>query len=160
MGGVYNLVLKVSKIMVTIAGAALTVMMLLTVADVLGRVAGHPVLGTYEIVGLLGVVAIAFAIPYASWKRQHVYLEILLEKISPQRKNVLNISSRIACIILFLLIGINLFHVGTEFSTAREVSMTLSIPLSPFAYGAGICCFFECVIFVCDIVKICEGKYE
>ena len=40
----------VSKLLNIIAGIAVTVMMLLTVADVLLRAGGHPIIGTYEIV--------------------------------------------------------------------------------------------------------------
>jgi hypothetical protein len=40
------------------------------------------------------------------------------------------------------------------------VSITRNIPFYPVAYAAGVCCFVECIVFVCEIVKIMEGKYE
>ena len=43
----------ISKLLNIIAGIAVTVMMLLTVADVLLRAGGHPIIGTYEIVALI-----------------------------------------------------------------------------------------------------------
>ncbi len=155
-----GLVLKVSKVLSYVAGLALTVMMCLTVADVLGRAGGHPILGTYEVVGLLCVVAIGFAIPLTSWKRRHVYMEFLIERTGRKGKNVLNIATRILCTVLFMLMGINLFQVAAEFATAREVTMALRVPLYPVAYMAGICCFVQAVVLVCDIIRICEGKYE
>ena len=160
MERVFNLVVKICKVLNAVAGVALTAMMCLTVADVVGRAGGHPVLGTYEIVGLLGVVTIGFAIPYTSWKRRHVYMEFLIEKLPQQRRDILNVSTRVLCILLFILIGINLFQVGAEFRAAGEVSITRNIPFYPVAYAAGVCCFVECIVFVCEIVKIMEGKYE
>jgi len=43
---------------------------------------------------------------------------------------------------------------------AKEVSMTLEIPFYPVAYGVGICCFVQCLVMFCDIVKISGGAYE
>jgi TRAP-type C4-dicarboxylate transport system permease small subunit len=156
----FDLVLRISKILSVVAGIALTVMMCLTVADVLGRTAGYPILGTYEVVSLFCIIAIGFAIPLTSFKRRHVYMEFLVERIGRKARNSVNIGTRVVIFILFGLAGTNLFHMGAEFATAREVSMALRIPLYPFAYGAGVCCFVQAVVCLCDIVKIWEGKYE
>lgn len=160
MENAVNLVLKVSKVLSGIAAAALALMMCLTVADVIGRAGGHPILGTYEVVSLICIVAIGFAIPMTSFKRRHVYMEFLIERLGPKAKNCLNTGTRILSFVLFVLAGTNLFHMGSEFASSREVSMALKIPFYPFAYGAGVCCFVQAVVCICDIVKIWEGKYE
>lgn len=54
---------KLSKIMNVIAGTALTLIMLLTVADVALRYLGMPIVGTFEIVGLGGAIVVGFGIP-------------------------------------------------------------------------------------------------
>ena len=160
MGRAIDLVLSFSKVLSGVAGVALTVMMCLTVADVLGRAGGHPILGTNEVVSLFCIIAIGFAIPLTSFKRRHVYMEFLVERIGGRAKDYINTGTRVIVFILFGLAGTNLFHMGAEFATAREVSMALQIPLYPFAYGAGVCCFVQTVVCLCDIVRIWEGKYE
>ena len=50
MGNAFNVLKFVSKVLNSIAGIAVTVMMLMTVADVLLRAGGHPIIGTFEIV--------------------------------------------------------------------------------------------------------------
>jgi TRAP-type transport system small permease protein len=155
-----NFVLGVSKILSGIAAFALAAMMCLTVADVIGRAAGHPILGTYEVVSIICVIAVGFAIPLASFKRRHVYMEFLIERLGPRTKNYFNSGTRILSFALFVLAGSNLFHMGSEFAASREVSMALKIPFYPFAYGAGICCFVQAAVCLCDIVRIWEGKYE
>ena len=52
----------ISKVLNFIAGGAVTFMMLLTVADVLLRAGGHPIIGTFEIVALLLALVIGFGI--------------------------------------------------------------------------------------------------
>ena len=60
----FDIFLKgVNKILNVIGGTALTVMMLLTVSDVIMRSLGHPILGAYELVSMLLAVVIGFTIP-------------------------------------------------------------------------------------------------
>ena len=156
-----NTFLKVvTKILNYIGSAALTFMMLLTVADVIMRAFGHPIIGTYEIVALSLALVVGFTIPKVSYERGHVYMEILLERLPRRKRDMLNVSTRILCFFLFLVIGYNLFGAGNEFRMSGEVSPTIQLPFYPVAYGVGICCFIECLVFVNDIVKIWRGQYE
>ena len=148
------------KILNLIGGVALSVMMFLTVADVFMRSAGYPILGTYEIVSLLLAVVIGFTIPVVSLDKGHVYMEILLDKLSGKSSAVIITFTRVLCIILFFIIGYNLFRVGNEFHASGEVSSTLKIPFFPMAYGVGICCFIECLVFVSDIIRVWRGQHE
>lgn len=160
MDRVFSLLVRVADILNKIAGAALTLMMFLTVADVLMRAGGRPILGTYEIVGLLLALVIGFGIPRVSLDRGHVYMEFLLERLPRRNKDIMNVFTRLLCIFLFLLIGYNLFSIGNEFHASGEVSPTLKLPFFPVAYAVGVCCFLECLVFVFDIWKIWRGQYE
>jgi TRAP-type C4-dicarboxylate transport system permease small subunit len=160
MDRVFSLLVRVADILNKIAGAALTLMMFLTVADVLMRAGGRPILGTYEIVGLLLALVIGFGIPRVSLDRGHVYMEFLLERLPRRNKDIMNVFTRLLCIFLFLLIGYNLFSIGNEFHASGEVSPTLKLPFFPVAYAVGVCCFLECLVFVSDIWKIWRGQYE
>lgn len=160
MEKVLGMILGLSKILNDVAGAALTFMMSITVADVFLRAGGHPIIGTYEIVALSGAIVIGFAIPLTSWNKGHVYMEFLLDRLSAQNKNILNTLTRVLCIILFVVIAVKLFQMGSEFRASGEVSPTIKIPIYPVVYAVGLCCVIECVVFVCDIVKIWDGKYE
>ena len=160
MDHVFNLLKFVSKVLNSIAGIAVTFMMLLTVADVLLRAGGHPIIGTFEIVALLLGLVIGFGIPQVSLDRGHVYMEFLLEKLSKRGRNVMNTFTRVLCLILFAFIGYNLFNVGARFHASGEVSPTIQIPFYPVAYGVAVCCLLECCVFFFDIIKIWKGEYE
>jgi TRAP-type C4-dicarboxylate transport system permease small subunit len=160
MAGQFKILRFVSKLLNIIAGIAVTVMMLLTVADVLLRAGGHPIIGTYEIVALLLALVIGFGIPQVSLDRGHVYMDFLLEKLSKRGKKVMNTITRLFCIILFLPLGYNLFNVGARFHASGEVSATIKIPFYPVAYGVAVCCLLECCVFIFDIVRIWRGEYE
>jgi len=75
-------------------------------------------------------------------------------------RNLFTIATRCTVILLFLLIGWNLFVYGWDLQKSGEVSLTLQMPFYPVAYGVGICCFIQCLVMVCEIVKISRGKYD
>jgi TRAP-type C4-dicarboxylate transport system permease small subunit len=149
-----------SKGLNIIAGIALTFMMCLTVADVLLRAAGRPIIGTYEVVALSLAVVIGFGIPKVSLDRGHVYMEFLLDKLGPRGKDIMNTFTRVLVLILFIFIGYNLFNVGAEFRASGEVSPTIKLPFYPVAYAVGVCCFLECLVFITEIVTIWGGQHE
>jgi TRAP-type C4-dicarboxylate transport system permease small subunit len=151
---------KATRVLNVIGGAALTFMMLLTTADVLMRAGGRPIIGTYEIVALCLALVIGFTMPGVSLDRKHVYMEFLVDKLSPTRKAMLNTLTRLMAILLFVLIGYNLFTIANEFHISGEVSPTIQIPFYPVAYGVGVCCFIQCLVFVFHIVEIWRGRYE
>jgi TRAP-type C4-dicarboxylate transport system permease small subunit len=160
METLFGILQRVAKILNYIGGAALTFMMFLTVADVLLRAGGHPILGTYELVSLTLAIVIGFTIPKVSLDRGHVYMEILLEKLSKRDKAIMNTFTRILAAFLFAIIGYNLILIGIEYHVSGEVSSTLKLPFFPISYFVGICCFIECFVFIFDIVKIWRGQYE
>jgi TRAP-type C4-dicarboxylate transport system permease small subunit len=151
---------RISKILSLIAGIALTFMMFLTVADVLLRAGGHPIVGTYEIVALTLALVIGFGIPQVSMDRGHVYMEFLLQKLSGRGRNVLNILTRLLCLGLFVFIGYNLLNVGAVYKASGEVTSTIKLPFYPVAYGVAVCCFLEGIVFLFDIYRIWKGQYE
>jgi len=98
---------KVSRFLNRIAGMSLTLLMVLTVADVLLRailslgrwllgqgvllplgniIVGHvrPIVGTYELVALLGAVVIGFSVPLTSWLRGHIYVDFFIFRFPPR----------------------------------------------------------------------------
>lgn len=161
MGSLLGSVLKtVTKILDLIGGAALTFMMLLTVADVLMRAGGHPLIGTFEVVAMSLALVIGFTIPKVSFDRGHVRVDIVIENVPRPIRNALNLFTRLICLAFFLIISYNLFGVASELRASGEVSPTIQLPSYPFAYGVAVCCFIECLVFVLDIIKIVRGEYE
>ena len=160
MAGPFDILRFVSKLLNIIAGIAVTFMMFLTVTDVLLRAGGHPIIGTFEIVALSLALVIGFGIPQVSLDRGHVYMDILLDKLSKRGKNVMNTITRLLCIIFFLPLGYNLFNVGARFHASGEVTATIKIPFYPVAYGIAVCCLLECCVLIFDIVRVWRGQYE
>ena len=160
MDKTFGLLKFLCKVLNVIAGTALTIMMFLTVIDVVLRAASRPFVGTFEIVSLLMGIVVSFGIPQVSLDRGHVYMEFLIEKFSKRNKNWMNTLTRIFCLFLFVCIGYNMIKIGARFHASGEVSPTIKIPFYPLAYCVAVCCFLECCVFISDIVRIWRGEYE
>jgi len=160
MGGFQGFVLRLSNWMHVIAGIALTFIMLLTVCDVVMRLFGHPIVGTFELVGLGGAIIIGFGIPITSWNRGHIFVDFLINSFPKGVRDGFNVVTRLVSIGLFILVGWNLFILGRDLIRSGEVTTTLLLPFYPVAYGLGVCCFIQCLVLICDLVKIGGGQYE
>ncbi len=151
---------KLTKLMEVVAGAALTLIIMLTTADVILRAFGHPILGTYEIVAILGGVVIGFVTPITSWRRGHVFVDFMTVKLGRKGKNRIDVVTRVVAIALFLLIGTSIMRIAGGFREAEEVSATIQLPLYPIAYAVGVSLYVLSVVVFCDILKIKRGAYE
>ena len=160
MEGFLKTIKGISRFLNVIAGISLTFLMLLTIADVVLRSFKRPVPGTYEVVALAGAVVIGFSMPLTSWLRGHIFVDFFILKFSQNVRNIFNIATRCVVIMLFFLIGWNLIKYAMDLQKSGEVSLTLQMPFYPVAYGVGVCCFVQCLVLVCDIMKIFGGKYD
>jgi TRAP-type C4-dicarboxylate transport system permease small subunit len=160
MEGFLSKVKDISRFLNLIAGISLSFLMFLTIFDVILRFFRKPIVGTYELVAFAGAVVIGFSVPLTSWVRGHVYVDFLILKFSQKTRNILHIITRCLVIWLFLMIGWNLIKYGMDLHKSGEVSLTLQVPFYPVAYGLAICCFIQCLVIFCDILKILEGEYE
>lgn len=160
MKGFLSRVYGLSRFLNVIAGISLTFLMLLTVMDIILRTLKRPIVGTYELVAFSGAVVIGFALPLTSWMRGHIYVDFFTQKFQKPVRNIFNIATRALVIVLFFLIGWNLMKFGMDLQKSGEVSLTLQMPFYPVAYGVGVCCFVQCLVMICDILKIVGGEYE
>jgi TRAP-type C4-dicarboxylate transport system permease small subunit len=150
----------VSSFMNGIAAVALSFVIALTTLDVILRIFKHPILGTFEMVAFTGAVTFGFAVPMTSWHRAHIYVDFLVQKLPQERRNVVNIFTRLAAIGLFAIASFNLFKHGIYLYQTGEYSPTLQIPFYPFMMGLGVAFVLECLVLIADIFKIVRGEYE
>jgi len=137
-----------------LAGVVLFFMLMLTVADVVLRMFGTAILGTYELVAVSGAIVVGFAVPQTTWGKGHVAVDFLIEDRSPAVKNAFFITTRIMGIILFALLSFFLYRKGIHLYKTGEVSLTLHIPYFPASFGLAFCFFIECFALISDIFKI------
>ncbi len=151
---------KISGWMNNLAGFVLFFMMMLTVVDVIMRIFGTAIMGTYELVAVAGAIVIGFAVPETSLEKAHVYVDFLIEGRSDAVRMSFLVATRILGIALFALLSYRLLLKGIHLYKTGEVSLTLHIPYYPAAFGLAFCFFIQCFALISDILKICTVENE
>lgn len=123
-----------------VAGAAVIAMMVLTCLDVGLRFFRRPIPGTYEVVGMLGAVFVAFSLAETSLKRGHIAVDFLVRKLSPTWQAAIDALNAAVCACLFSLISWQSLRYAHDLRTSGEVSMTLQLPLYPFVHAIALGC--------------------
>lgn len=138
----------------TLAGVVLFLMMMLTVVDVIMRIFGKPITGTYELVAMAGAVVVAFAIPQASWDNAHIYVDFLLENRSATTKKIFLFFAKLVGVILFSLLAWYLLLKAHHLHGSGDVSLTLHMPYYPVAYGLAFCGFVEAAVLLLQLLTV------
>jgi TRAP-type C4-dicarboxylate transport system permease small subunit len=147
----------ISNTLNVMGAVLLTLMMLLTVVDVVLRYIGRPLTGTFELMSFAGALVTGFALAQTSLDRAHVNVDILTEAISGTAKVALEVFNRLLGIGIFALLAWSLFDKGNDLYKTGEVSLTLHVPYYPVAYGLSFCCAVECLVLVSAIHEVVRG---
>jgi len=137
-----------------LAGIVLFFMMMLTVADVVLRLFGAAIVGTYELVAISGAIVVGFAVPQTSWENGHVCVDFLIENRSEAVRKTVFFITRLLGICLFALLAYYLFLKAVHLQKTGEVSLTLHIPFYPAAFGLSFCFLVECFTLIASTSKI------
>jgi TRAP-type C4-dicarboxylate transport system permease small subunit len=133
--------------------AAVIAMVLLSTADVIMRLFGKPIPGTYELVGFLGTLVVSFALAFTSMEKGHIAVEILVEKL-PQRAQLgIEAFCNLIGLLLFGVIAYQAVLYALDMKKSGEVSLTLQMPPYPFILGIAAGCALLCLLLVADLIK-------
>ncbi len=116
-----------------IGAGVIAVMMLLVVADVVGRrVFNRPVPGTLELVQYLFIIVVFFAIVYCELLRRHIIVDVVVARLGQRARNGLN------SVIYIFFLGISclltwqfVLYLGEVWQSGMR-SAVLRVPAVPF----------------------------
>ena len=146
----------ISKAMGVIAAFVLAFMMLLTVADVIGRYFfNRPIKGTWELVGLLLVCAGTWGLAYCQMEKAHISITIMEGFFSRKVKASMGV---LACLIGlggFSLISWQSFLLAKKYFLLPRMDETdtLGLPFSPFILLLSIGTGMMVLMLVVDVIR-------
>lgn len=140
-----------------LSAAAVVFIMFLTVADVFMRLFGHPISGTYEIVGFVGALIISFALPYTSIQKGHIAVDFLMMKMPWLVRVIVNAINAFIAMVLFGIISWQSVVYAVGLKSSGEVSATLQMPVYPFIYGVAVGCALLCVVLFIEFLRQFKG---
>jgi TRAP-type C4-dicarboxylate transport system permease small subunit len=153
-------VTRLSNFMSIVAGVVLVFMVILTFIDVVMRFFGSPVPGVYEVIAYLGVAVTGFALPRASMMKTHVYVDLVIDKVSAPARKALKVFTRIIVFLMFLFAAWYFVEMGKSFIATRSVTMTLRLPFYPVVFGMAVSCLVQCLVSIYEIFEKEGGSNE
>lgn len=142
------------------AGIALVGVMLLIGADIVGRIFGCPVSGTYEIVSLAGGLIVGLALPATSRAKGHVSTDLLVARLSKKTRLVLAVLTRIIGIVIFLLAGFGMIMMGIRLKASGEVTAVLALPFYYGVYAIGGAFLIQTLILLSELFETIHPEPE
>jgi TRAP-type C4-dicarboxylate transport system permease small subunit len=127
-----------NRILLILGGIAVLALMLLATGNVVMRIFHLPFRGTYEIVGFLGAVVIAFSLGYTQKRKDHIVVDILTEKFSKRTNRILNLFNYLVTMIFFGIVSWQVFVWGIKIWRGGELSETLKVIFYPFVLSVGL----------------------
>lgn len=148
-------VISTNKIMAYAAGVALTAMMLLTVADVIGRyIFSKPIRGTYELVGFLLVGAGSLGLGYCQVKKAHIRVDFLLQRFPEKLRAILTpLANFLGFAAFSLLCWRCALYAKYYLSATGNHTDTLNIPLFPFVVVLAVGTGMLALVLLFDLIK-------
>jgi TRAP-type C4-dicarboxylate transport system permease small subunit len=115
--------------MAIVGGLAVAGMIGVTVADVVGRQFGIPVKGAYDLVRVLGAIAMGCALPLTKAVKGHIAIEYFFQKMGRRGRAVTDTIMRLVLLALFALLAWQFTLQGLNFKNYGEVTTTLHMPM-------------------------------
>jgi TRAP-type C4-dicarboxylate transport system permease small subunit len=154
------LVKKVDTVLYVMAGVILVGMVLLTLCDVILRNFGHPITGSMEIIMYGGALVFGFSIPFATFLKAQVQVDLIVEKLKPRNKKTVTIVTRIVGIALFLFVAYNFFLYGFDVKSTGEITSSFKIPYYPIVFALSFSFLFQSLTLIYDLVEVIREKAD
>ena len=146
---------KIVFFLCVIGAAAMFFVMLLTVADVIGRsFFTRPIIGTYEISRYFLVVIVLLGIGYAQQTGQHVAVDYFVTKLPPRGQFVFENIATLLGLAFFALVTWEGWKGGWNSIHSKLVSDTIHMPLYPFEFLIAVGAFCMCIELLLKLVTL------
>jgi TRAP-type C4-dicarboxylate transport system permease small subunit len=139
-----------------LSGLALTLVMVVTGCDVIGRAIGMPVPGTYEMVAATGGLIVTCALPMSYRSNKQIIIETVTDLLPKPVQFLLKSLTRLLTICVFMFLGYGIMLLGHDLWEAGEVTPVLNLPFYYIAYCMSIAFFVVVLVLVWE--EICMWR--
>ena len=152
MDYVANIFRRLNRGGMAIGAAFLTGMMVLIVANIIYRLSGHVIPGSYEISELMIVVAVAFALGYAAVEKSHVVVKIVVSRFPQRWQSILEAFMSLISLATWAVIAWASVNVLSARWLTEETDL-LDVPYLPFriVWVLGLVMF--CLVYLTDLFR-------
>lgn len=152
MDNFLKLIRRILLIGMIAGGIMLVAMMLIIVGNIIYRIFGHVIPGSYEICELLIVITASFALGFAALHKSHVDVDIVVSQFSDRTQAILMALTSFLAMGTWLIVA----WTGTLVLWDRwltEESEMLLIPFLPFRIILSIGLILTALVYFIDMIQ-------
>lgn len=120
--------------MAGVAGVTLIAMMGVTVLDIFLRLFSRPLTGTFEIVSWLAAVTTAFSLGYTQNYRQHVAIDLVVNKLGTRACASIEAVVNVVSLALFAAVVYEIIAYAGGLRASGSLSETMKVIYYPWVY--------------------------
>ena len=136
-----------------IGQVALAGVMFLIVANIIMRQIYRPIAGTVEIVEILGAVLLSMGVAYCAFKKGHIAVGFLVEKLSERKEAVVESVVNFIALIFVGMLAWETVVYGIKMMERGYTTGHLMIPLYPFIILVGFGFFMLAAVLLLEVIK-------
>lgn len=136
-----------------IGAVGIMMMVAVTCVDVIGaKLFLLPVPGAIEIVSLVQVATLIFAVAATQRQGGHISVEMFTDMMPPRLRSLVKAFTSLLGLVLFSLLIYEGVHLGNEYREALEVTATARIPFYPVAYAFSVALLPMAMMMLADLI--------
>ena len=124
-----------------------------TTGDVVGRLLGHPVFGSVELVSFMGVIAIATTLSFTHEHKGHIGVELFVMKLPARVRHLIDLCTGIVTLLLFAVATWRMVDYSLKMRRSGELSMNLQLPEYALIFFLACCFFIYCGTILGSILQ-------
>lgn len=144
----------VNRVLALLAGVGLGAMMLFAVSDMVLRGFGITVAGSYEVIGWLSAGALALALGTVQQERGHVAMELLVVRLAPQLRAVVELVMSVLSLLLFVALAWYVARYARVLQETGSLSETLRVIVYPWVYVVAVGGVGLALALLVDVVRL------
>ncbi len=143
-----KVLLRINQVLIFTGSILLFFMMVLDVGNIILRLLGYPIKGTFELMGFGGALVVGFALGGTQQTRGHIEVGLFKDRWPAPIRPWVDAISYLLSILFWSLIAYKLFNIALVLHSCGELSETLNIPYYPLVILLGMGVSFMLVILI------------
>lgn len=161
MRGLETFTRRLSNCFFWVALVALASMLGLVTADIVGTKALRmPVSGAMDLSSLLALLAIAFSTAQTNRMGRHIKVDFVTMLLPKKVRKIIRFISTSLCVLFFATALWRLVLCAAGMQAHHEASLTVKIPLAPFAYAMALAFLPMLLVLLLELRAIAKGDDE
>lgn len=160
MNAITKVINKLSTFGFWLSTAGICFVTLLISFDIIFRIFGYPILGSYEIVEIAMSIVVFWAFAYTQHKKGNVNVTMFLKLLPPKVRMACYSFTSFLSVIMIGIVTYAAFLYGAIVLEKGSASGILDIPFYPFYYIEGVAMALLTIVLLFDAINTVKALFD